>query len=241
MDEQQTPASEEEQQEPASDTEETPGQPATFELDGVSYTSEQIQEAFKSHQDKDNWSKTNTQEAQRLADERGKLEKVREIETYLNDNPEAYEKLQGVMNESYQQQQQPQEGQPNPQIQKELSSQKEELADFKAQIELRNELHDLKTNHKKEFEEKPELEREIVQFAYDNGIDNLEHAYKVMMYNQTQEKALEEGQEMGAQAQQKSKDLAMPNGAKAAPTKYKGKSDQDLVNALMDDPRELTT
>ena len=226
-------------------------EPESYQIGEESYTSDQIGEWQKVYNDQTAWNQKNTQAAQELSDERNQLGKVRELNEMLEKNPDLYDKVQGVF-DGYNQPQQNQPNQPEqPQIPKEfvdkmraLEQRADQSDEANAMAKLDKDMGDVQTKYPQFFEGNEDFKYELADFALKNNILNVEHALRAMKFDDLQTQKLNEGQQMGTNAQNRQKQVQTPGGSKAKsgsgynPRDKNGnnKGWDSLEEAMMNDP-----
>jgi len=164
----------------------------------------------------------------------------------LKGNPQLAEKIAATIQEMQAQGQQP--GGANVQLYSQLKSEIEELKhhnDERINLEydrrLQESVQKLKADHPDhdwEFDEgNGNLEKQIIQFAMENGITNLEHAYRAMMFDQAGTNAKADALKKAAAAkQQANRAGVIQSGASGSPPSkggYKyGSSYNDLAKQM---------
>lgn len=207
-----------------------------YKIGETEYDEDSLKEALEAKQNMEKWQKSYTERDMALAEQRKSLEKTRVLEEFLNKNPDKYTQIEKFIRE------QSGEAQPNEPIQRfesELNSIKEQLAEREAMGEIEKELAGLKASNKEHFDENPNLEKELVKFAYEKQIGDMDSAFKVMMFDKLQTKRLEEGLQRGQNASMKSKSLAQPTGSKQGGKSFdpKSKSYSQIEQMIRNDPR----
>ena len=197
---------------------------------------------FTDHQNKDKWQKSNTEFRQNLQQQAGELKRVQMLDDLLKNHPEQYGKIEAIVKElnSGVQAQQGQSMIP-PELQQKINSLeqfKSSMEDREAASELQREISEIKTKYSDWFKSDPELERKVIQYAYDNKIDNVVRAFRDFMFDKVQERKLAEGQTRLNEAQGKRRNLSIPSGSRGGSSKMdmKGKTLNDLRDIISNDP-----
>lgn len=166
------------------------------------------------------WKAKNTQEAQRIAAEREQITKARQLEDFLNANPDKYAQVEAILRG-----QQANQGHQTEPWRGEIERLKYEMQVKEDMASVKSEMEALKSAHKEAFEKDKDLEMRVVKHALDNGIRSLRAAYRDMTYDDVQKARLEEGMKKKEEGGVRSKALAgvagsARTGSKLDPSKY---------------------
>jgi len=217
-------------------------------IDEKEYTLDQIKQALKDSENKQKWQKANTQRAQQLAEMERQLQKARQLEEFLNQYPQVYSEIENIF-KKYASQQTPtaqtqQQQITNNPLWEEVNRIKQtvdQIAIDKEMMKLQNDLNEIKNKpiYKKYFEEDPDLERKLVEYAYENDIMNLHTAFKDMMFDKLVTDMYQQGQDKTRQATLQRQNLNLPAGKRTKPMKVDvtQKSWNEIEELMMKDPR----
>jgi hypothetical protein len=201
---------------------EPPVEPESYQVGDNSYTADQITEAFESHNNMQSWNQKNTQESQRLSEERAQLSKMKELNEMLETNPDLYDKVQEAFDNHFTQQQQPQPGQAqpaqvSPEILNAIRDNKQQMQSMQEQLantQLEKDFTALEAKFPEAFQEEG-YKQKLAKFAIDNNILNIEHAHKAMNYDSYATQKLNEGEQMAKEGFRKKRQIATPGGSKS--------------------------
>jgi len=217
-------------------------------IDEKEYTLDQIKQALKDSENKQKWQKANTQRAQQLAEMERQLQKARQLEEFLNQYPQVYSEIENIF-KKYASQQTPtaqtqQQQITNNPLWEEVNRIKQTVDQIeidKEMMKLQNDLNEIKNKpiYKKYFEEDPDLERKLVEYAYENDIMNLHTAFKDMMFDKLVTDMYQQGQDKTRQATLQRQNLNLPAGKRTKPMKVDvtQKSWNEIEELMMKDPR----
>jgi hypothetical protein len=191
--------------------------PQSYKFGEKEYKREEIEAALADSANKAKWQREYTRRDQQLATQRQELEKALQLEKYLNEHPEHWEKVQNVFKEAAKPQGQV-NGQIDPaQIERSIEMKMEQKLEEDRQLRaIKEDMADLKQNFKEHFEKDPDLDRKIVEFCMHNGIRDIRSGFKAMMFDTLKGQTASEMQKKAEEAKARGRQLAQPVGGKTA-------------------------
>jgi uncharacterized coiled-coil DUF342 family protein len=190
---------EQELTQPEGQVETQPEAPAMVRIREQEVPVSEIEKVWDTYQKDTNWQKANTQRAQELAEQRKQLDQALKIENFVKEHPE----LRGELEQTFQKYAKPQTGQLPPEVMQmveEVKTLKRNFAEREATAEIHNQMKEVKEQFKDFFAQDKDLDKKILQHAWDNNLDNLKTAARDYLFDKAREVGLRAGQQKREQA-----------------------------------------